>query len=758
MADIRPSHRLRAQLRVLEWSTAGGVAGAYASELARTQSLHAYVTHSLATSQRYVLSAETLAATGHHVLALSFELDVARTRSRAGVELPGARPTGSTRLPASAQLKFAAFVESATETGLPCRVDVGVASFLLTDALEAAAHGTPLVRHIYQRTGDAPVAKGLLQLTHVELVRVSGSVASIKDDFAAPNDDEWFPADAGAEATRARYSRLQARVDAWIESSLTSTYTRVLKTRLCEALKNAHCPLFTRDVGRVHAGAYLLHVPVDAAAADVYRAALRAAARCADTSIEYVAATIRAQLRTRDRLLRGTARALEVLANALTVATHALVVYENDFVIDPEHPGAGATVSEDFKEAEFEDGDDCEDSAKLNYVLSRLASVRFDRPTTAADDAWLAFQRALFAERWYKFGLVLPAIVTNKQADVRAIVDPNEVQAHTYAVGLPYARLDTMLVGGGDAGAEAAVAAVRATEEMRSARITAAPFHAELPVLVLEGTAPANALPLPATAYYDDDARRAALAAIVRARNDARAALVAAGVPAAIQMDASQSALEYTRAMADGAEDVSTFYKLVCSVALDFSAAGVLQFAASTANADGTLSHGVNWAEFVRAGPTTRARLVPEYALDARAGAVIDDFLEQLEPVPALVRTLDRAARVEAAGVPPTLLAGLRTIFGAERVLVGDAAKAVLADVDVMPLPAALVPLRARARDLADEVAVRALLKTLERERARFTHVRVATTYVADAPVPGETQLRDVVEHEILLYVRVTTT
>jgi len=727
---------LRVRVRVRGWALAGGRPGVYASELAHTQSLHAFVTHALTpAAHRRVLSAETLVAAGDvHEIELEFVLARAL-------------------LPANATLKFAAYVESATETGLTCRVDVGVASFLLADALAS----TPLARDICQRTGDAPARKGRLELTAATLT--GGS-------FAPPSENAWYPPDAGRAEDRARFAALQARVDASIDGSIRHTYSRVLRARACPVLKNAHCPLYTRDVGRVHSGAYLLHLPAERPDEDVYRASLRAALRGAGMSAAFALRVMSAQFARPERMLRALPAVLNVLGNALTAATHALTVYENDFVDD----AAGTPQpSEDFKDGEEEDGDDCEDSGKLNYgrahglrVLAlaragdRLRDDVFGRPVVG-DRLWRAFARALFLENWYKFSLVMPAIVTNKNADVRAITDAATAQAHTFSVAMSYARLRRQLDDGGDARARAAIAAMRASAEMRAAARAECAFHAELPLLVLEGTTPADALPLPAAAYHANNAspaRARALAAIVRARLAARMAL-APRMPPAVQFDASQGALEYTPAMAAGEADVSAFYKFISSVSIDFRDAGVLQLAVATVQPDGSLSHGASWSEFARSDAGARTRFVPEYALDAPLRAAVGDFLAQLEPLPALKRDAVRAGHCEGAGPPPALVAGLRAIFGPEHVAVGepphDAEGA--GELDEMPLPPPFIVLRARARDL-DESALEKLLAGVRAERARFVGARATVSYLADVPVANETRMHDIVEHDVMLYLR----
>jgi len=769
----------------------GGNAGEYASELTNSVSLHVWLTHGiqgerhrhrvLVVPSEYITHAfVTREIDGGRVRVhlrlpidtnamASFAREVALAERRWA--LPGSRalvPTKGKYMPANVQLRIAQYVESANEAGLMCRVDAGSTAFLLKELLTAAATSKRRVleRSIVMRTGDGDddLVKGNVKVVRARVVRADdddAAVTSISVRFERLGDFMWVPRESDPD----RFAQLQAESDALIDRSIELYYGKTTRESLVyeyEGANGARCPLYTLDAMRLPAAAYLLHVPLGDNDTGVYRESLRAAMRADDVRAEHLLVVIEQQLALKhDRMLAAMPRVLATMANMLTTVTHAMTVYENDFVVID--APAKAQISENFKEAEDEDGDDCEDSGKLNFKMAvQFEYVRFGE-RTAVDALLRAYQRMLFEWHWYQVGLIMPAIVTNKNLDARAI-DADSIAAHTFAVAVPTTlMLETI--------ADYALAPIQLAEQARSSRDfieytrNARQWHASLPFLVMEGTAPSDSLPLPVGAYYTSEVDTSssyvnAARAIVQRRGQAQTALIEAELPSAVQLDASQRVFDYSERMRVGDEDISTFYKIVSTLVVR-SSTGIMSYGVFTLRDDGTLTAGASWSNLTSMQRPSRVRFVPEYAIDERMGAIIDDALLQAEPVPALVRD---EAHVHAhtllhGGVPDILLHGLAALFPTIDVTKpppdsSACASSVLLDhVDVMPLPAAVVTLRMRCVDIShDTGAQHQIVRAFEATRSLWSRVYVEHHYLCDAPVIGESELPAVEAIHIYAY------
>jgi len=730
----------------------GGEAGQYSAERRDTVSLHLWLTHGLH-GRHYrdrVLVIHPSSLTGDRVrVRLPLELHMNRSinetvaRAERLWALPGARAltvdTHKHELPANVQLRVAQYVETATESGLTCRVDAGSAGFLLSE-LDAAT--STITRSIVMRTGDdGDLAKGSLVVRRVRAVHVA-SDKRVRLDFERARDFQWFPRESRPED----FSRLQDRCDTIVKRSLALYYdTAIGKALVYEfaAANGARCPLYTLDAMRLPAATYLLHVPLGDNGAGVYRQSLRAALTSNDSRAVDLLAVAQRQFATRDRMLASTPRLVDTMANMFAVVTHAMTVYENDFVVART---GEASISENFKEAEMEDGVDCEDSGKMNAKLAmQFERTRFPG-TDALDRLLRTYQELLFTRRWYQLGLIMPAVVTNKNLDARNI-DADSIAAHTFAVAVPTRQLRERIVD--YPGAEPLAARALAAREFGDYKVYERAWHVDLPFLVMEGTAPADSLPLPVGAYYEDLHSReyaAAARAIVERRVRVQTRLIEVGLPAAVQIDASQRSFGYTEEMRAGTEDTSAFYKIVATLVVR-SSAGTMSFGAFTRRDDGVLAAGVAWSELTTSHRDSRVRFVPEYALDELEGAIIDDALLQAEPVPALTYTERLASHsMSLDGAPRPLVDGLSALFGVDVEASPPArptSTSVLArELDVMPLPPAVVVLRARLVDIEnDGAAQREIVAAFAATRDQWASVRVERYYFADTPVMGESEL-----------------
>lgn len=805
-----PMYRLRFQLQY-EPHLAGGKAHEYAAEY--QPYLHVHLTHGLSrldddVSEGVLVVSPSMIqaqADGTHAVAVDLPFvptralqrqlagDQKRLGSLPNTGIKSSMWTGTqsilkkTQLPASASIAVHAYAETATEDGKTCRTHAGTAYFLLSEVLSKDEQ-----RADWQFTGKQPLVKGLTTISGARLhFSASGSALGAQPvstrnafDFAAPAVTSFMHIDdAGVNSvlTKTR-NDMQAQIQDGL--SLFVGDNPVVRRSDPSCLQGAFCPFFQTEVGLLSGSSFALLKARTSPAADYWETVCNIALARAGLSAERVLAGVAGQKselagdNSRAVLVPAYTAALKVMTSMFAVLPNNYV-YEDDFVnangetlmpkpsstetdgtvqlVRPQGALAKAIpvqVTEEFQVPDVDGGGDCEDLAQAihsqyyEFAEANLESV----PRTATQQLLLEFQ-AIVQSNVYTPVLVLAAVTNKKQEVSVKEWDSSQPMWHTYAAFVPTSLFLNALSDGTTEGPHAGLRQrVLSSAYAKHYLSGAHEVHKELPVLIGEGTARSDPLPLPIASYYSPDQRAAAK------ERYSRVQAVQAKLMAATQgLPVNYTIPNYNLDDPDGAiarndKDLSPFYKansaLYCSA---FRDAGVLDFAfvqdqAATPVLSSDASHGLYFNQFAQPNWPASTRLVPYNPLSDEAAAITDDALAQLEPVPTAKRT---AAAVATTSVPPELRP-INATFG-QRVTV-ETLTDTQSERD-MPLPTSIITLSIRGEDATPDVLtkVTAAVTSVKDDCSAAT---VRTHYLADPPVPGDqTAVPPSVTHDIYVQV-----
>jgi len=418
-------------------------------------------------------------------------------------------------------------------------------------------------------------------------------------------------------------------------------------------------------------------------------------------------------------------------------------------------------IGEDYKIARLGQGDDCEGVAKEIYVQYwefRRANFGDDGPeqahATADELALLQHMQTHISRSNVYTPMMVLAGVTNKKLDttVQRDMSVDEAMAHTYTALVPTGLLLDRLQDASDTDPRFAgdSEAIRGSKYATEFRQRQQGWHAGTSVLVCEGTARSSPLTQPTTAYYATAQEKAQAARAAAVRYNAQVRLMQ-------DLPLDVVGLEILNRRIDDADgriardldDASDFYKGNSAAYVSaFRDAGRLDLGFAMDDGNGGLTHGLHFNRFIASSWHPSVRLVPYNRLTAEHGAVADEVLAQLEPIPALRRDPAAAA---AAKVPAELRA-IEHLFPAATAAPASTAS-LLTNATAMPLPPSTIVLSIRAEDLTDKTAA-SIVQAITKHRTLFTSATVAVHYLSDAPVPGdEASLPPVVQYDVSLRV-----
>lgn len=761
---------------------AGGTDGQYASET--RPYLHMHLTHDLSgvpdTGPVAVIPSgllqEHVGAPGSFLqvelpLVVDESRDLfARDSNKWGL---GTRQYPPHTLPSTASLVVHTYVQTATETGQTCENHAGSAYFGLHSLLSSDGDR---VQADWEFTGnEGPLVKGLTRL-HSLTVRDGGVTGGQRANvvFAAPSDRDAFHVDDDSSVVDASLVTAgRARMEQALTSSLDVFFAKnaPLKKSSPAYLSRVHFPYFQNDINVIPGSALALLRSTAPSDPGVFTESLRVALHRNNVTAEHMSRAIAKQASS-TTLLPEFRYAMKVMVSMLTVHANT-IVYLDDFTNASGDTLAATSsdtsqsdtqvslvrasalkrskaveIGEDYKVARFGGGGDCEDSATEVYMTHwDLYDADLSALDAAPVSTLLRQYQTVLKQHTYVPTLV-GAAVTNKKQDVNVRdMGVDDAMGHTYYAAIPTAKfLDSLSEGPGQFGG------VR-DKVLQSSYATTytghrKPFHADLDVLIGEGTTRSDPFAMPITTFYPDKKSQNRARATYKATVAGRAALFTSRTfPTEAVMEVPNKHTDDANGdFAANRADVSPFYKGNSALYVSaFRDVGILDFALAKDPVPGPVlsrsaTHGVHFTQFVQQKWSREQRIVPYNALQPEVRDYVTDTIAQLEPVPPLRRRNVRDLPVpkELAQLPKQL----GTLTPAPQVSRG------------MPLPADYFTLQVRAQDATPQV-VSSLTQVIMANKKLYRGARVDAVYLSDPPVHGdETDVPATAFYEISLGVR----
>lgn len=664
-------------------------------------------------------------------------------------------------LPRDVSLCIDAFAQTASQVNQVCETRAGEAIFLLRDALQ----GQHEEEYAIQNTGTHVLVKGIFELNSVKLRGVADPdtvLAYAPDDTVAVFPevrkskyfDDKVQADIQAELQTRAYNGLSI-YGYWTEpkdpSAVTADRTAtglaldqpvdptLLVASESDFLSRVHCPFYKTRAGMLGGSQYMRHMPRTPPPAAFYLQMMRIALARANTTALYVSHVLDAQAKS-ETLLPATVFAVGLYGETLNTFSTSLV-YLEDFVNSQgdtrEFAGTGARLklvdhggfegTEDYLSATF--SDDCEGLAA--HIMAVVLMFDLLKPTeidglecTEAERGLLKHFHRMSLENVWVPQMMLGAVSSAKM-EIGQKLTADNAGAHTFGVLTPAAKFEARLDGLGHP--DDLVGAVRNATFFRRSRTHRKPWHAELPVLVLEGTARAPALPLPPLSYYAEADREVAKARLkvrltVQAQLQHALGEVNADLLRLVEFPMPPKELE----MANATDPISNFYQQVQSAyVVSVAETGILDFAFAVKGAQAYPSAPfvkfVQWEDDLIVVPFNRAE--PRYQAWCNAVHAL------IEPNPTLE-------------YDPTVEATLRPLPDFSH---GHTAARTGASHDfstAFPLPSLAFTVSVRHADAFNsdgtETAVLPALRTAIRALKNVESVHAAVHYISELPVHGE--------------------
>lgn len=604
----------------------------------------------------------------------------------------------------SAHVVFNAYAQTSTPERQVCWTRVGSTSFTLDEIRDAlrgavlrsalvqnAADVVPNKQHPDVLRTDPPVIKGEIALLEAELD--GGSMVDFENSLLPPQTT--FDLDT-TERKRAAAVEMSAVIDRDMATFFGPT--AVLPTPSIAPLQKFHAVVSLKDQLVAPAIGYCLNRALQPPPFVFFERCIETVCDRRNTPVAQLNAIADALFDSTRPLPRQAERAalysfcvaiLALLANSL--------VYLDDFVNRNVSTGewidALVEGDEDHKIARSELADDCEGLALELLMLAVNVTHDLDgvmATAPRADGAKVQLLRNVARVlRHYVPCMKLGAATNVKLAyGATASMTSANTLGHTYTCFVPFARFDAMLT----AEARAQLATTRAYQ--RYAADSAAAERLELPVLVGEATAIAEATMAPIDLHYRDDPQSLPIAVrVCETRTRAGSQLHAALDGTRWQLEMTVTGRYDEANVRSNRCDVSGFYKWSNGLSTPtFADSRLLDFALFYEHAsDRSKTYGVTFNDFLLGAPANAGRsigLLPTVRFSAREAAVIDNILALDEVVPRVVDAPGRPAvepRLAALAMPqrrpptPGTPIHYNTIFVTARVEdVGDAEVAAL--------------------------------------------------------------------------------
>lgn len=661
------------------------------------------------------------------------------------------------QIPADASVLVGAYVHTATQTQQECETKAGEAVLLLRDVFHAKQPEADFV----QTTGTETLVKGTLRVLKAELLQNQAKVKASRmlTYTAVGSEPQLFPELKASKFITEAMLQFQARVtkemnmravngmgifgydsiDAAMTADKTATgmdLTRtpdppVLQKTVNKYMKRVHCPYFQTEIMMQPGAVYIATMPDTPPPVAFFVTQLTIACDRARVAPGHLLRVMKAQEQSCD-LLPAMVHAVGVFGEFFNVLATTRV-YLPDFVNNGghtlhvskdrrlKHAKADATyeMTEDFKAEDVNAADDCEGLGwKCAVVAEMFRKVDLG---VAATSETADYVRVLTHFKGlldiYSVHLVLAGVTAPKlEGDQKS----EEEAAHTFCALIPIVRL---LGHVDDAGARTGTAsAFKTSQAAMHANMIALPWHVHLPVLILEGTARAPALPLPILEYYEGK-RQAAAKKLIQRRMKLQKGIVSALSRANLGKFAHfiQFPIPPTGRADDGT--ISKFYKIMGSSFTTLAREeGILDVAFATQQSDGSFVSTIPFEKFVAPKWDHDVTFVPFNRLEPAYQKWINAVHALQQPTPTI--KFNEGVEVKA----PPGFDGLPTVPDRED-----------EDVAEFPLPSAGLTITLRDEDVRQNPAV--LTKIGDALRSiEGAKVSVKSYYVSEPSVHGESE------------------